>query len=67
MIIKKRETIELSVNEKKAIDDTLLIASGILSEATDPHLRKAADALLGAIYEIYDHLPYDDEEEEDYE
>lgn len=62
MIIKKRETIELSVNEKKAIDDTLLIANGILSEAADPHLRRAADDLLGAIYEIYDHIPEEEEE-----
>lgn len=65
MIIEKRETIKLSANEKKAIDDALLIANGILSEATDPHLRNAAGALLGAIYEIYDHLPHDDEEEEE--
>lgn len=62
MIIKKRETLELSANEKKAIDNVLLIANGILREATDPHLLNIADILVGAIYEIYDHIPEEEEE-----
>ena len=65
MVIKKIETIELSDREQLVLDNALTIANAIYSEATDPHLYKAANTLINAIIDICKYIP--EEEEEDYE
>lgn len=55
------EKIKLSPNEDKAIELVLAVMGGIQRAATDPHLRNAADAVIGGLYEVFDHLEQEEE------
>lgn len=52
----KREFIKLSSDEDEAIDLVLEVMGGIQRNTTDPHLKKAADAVVGGLYEVLDYL-----------
>ena len=64
MNIVKKETLMLSQNESRAMDEVTRILEGILHGATDPHLRNAASMALSSLYEIWDYLPDEEESEE---
>ena len=57
----KREFIKLSPDEDKAIDLVLAVMGSIQRNTTDPHLKNAADAVVGGLYEVLDHLEQEDD------
>ena len=53
MIIKKKETIEFSVEELRCFEMTMTLLEGIINHGHDPHLVENADTAWEALSNIY--------------
>lgn len=56
MIIKKKETVELSDNELRCVEMTVLLMETLADNASDPNLVTKAKRAYDALIDMYDYF-----------
>lgn len=56
MIIKKKETVELSDNELRCIEMTIMLMETLTDNASDPNLVSKAKKAYEVLIDMYNHF-----------